>query len=936
MNWFLVRIVVAFMLLAGSLEAVKAHLFKTCDQLGFCHRQRHYAAAVLTPKYQPRYTLDKELVQVDNAQALVTANVLKSLGSSSVSLPLTLQVLAGGGVRLTIDELARHDAALQQQFPQLNTTRYDGAHTWSFVEGVRPGTMDLAAVSEDAVVVLYGEAEVRLEFAPLKVVVSRLGEEQIVFNGKQLLNVEHYRIDPARNGNLEQAVMAPSDFLPEESNFDAFRDSFKDCRGDTLPFGPESIAADTELVGFTSVYGIPEHADRMRLVDTSSGDPYRMFNVDIFEYEVDLRFPTYGAIPFMVGVKPGHAAGVFWVNAADTWVDVAGAGLSHKYAAADSTVSHWMLEAGLLDVVFFVGPTPQDITSQYSTLTGHSQLPPVFSLGYHQCRWNYYDEADVLEVLAKMDEHKFPYDVIWLDIEYTDDKKYFTWHPNLFPTPEAMMGVLDRTGRKLVAIIDPHLKVGYPVLNEGMNKGVVMKDHNDNPLKGHCWPGRLVWIDTTNPAAWEFWDTLFANGSDFNGHATNLHLWNDMNEPLVFNGPETTAPKDAIHHGGWEHRALHNLYGMTYHEATFHAMQQRNPNQRPFVLTRAFFAGLQRTAAMWTGDTISSWDYLKISLPMVLNQGIAGMPFSGADVGGFFGNPDSELLTRWYQAGVWYPFFRAHGHIDTKRREPWIAGDPYTLIMRDAVRTRYALLPTLYTAFHDASVLGAPVMLPVFYHAPNNTEAYGIEDEFFVGASGLLVKPVTSPGATSTDVYLPDNLVYYRYDTLEVAGTGPSYITVPTPLEYIPVFVRGGSVVVRRDRYRRLTRLMQNDPYTLVVALTPEGQAGGHAYLDDGELYDYQKGDAVELAFSVANGVIESTSKVHSPEGVFCQQQQSVVVERVIVAGWAGEATGTAEVLQNGELWTARVEREGAYAVVKNPRVAVGLAWTIRLPGASA
>lgn len=186
-----------------------------------------------------------------------------------------------------------------------------------------------------------------------------------------------------------------------------------------------------------------------------------------------------------------------------------------------------------------------------------------------------------------------------------------------------------------------------------------------------------------------------------------------MNEPSVFNGPETTMPKDNLHYGNWEHRDVHNLYGLTFHNATYHAVLDRLPRakqQRPFVLTRAFFAGSQRTAAMWTGDNEAKWDHLEQAFPMLLAQGIAGMPFAGADVGGFFGNPSKELLTRWYQAGAFYPFFRAHAHIDARRREPYLAGEPYVSIIRDAIRLRYQLLPAWYTAFHRASWEGMPIL----------------------------------------------------------------------------------------------------------------------------------------------------------------------------------------------------------------------------------
>jgi mannosyl-oligosaccharide alpha-1,3-glucosidase len=230
-----------------------------------------------------------------------------------------------------------------------------------------------------------------------------------------------------------------------------------------------------------------------------------------------------------------------------------------------------------------------------------------------------------------------------------------------------------------------------------------------------------------------------------------------MNEPSVFNGPEVTMPKDNLHENGWEHRDLHNIYGWWMANATTHAVSHRTKKpMRPFLLTRAFFAGSQRFGAMWTGDNQASWEHLEISLPMLLSQGVAGMPFAGADVGGFFGNPEPELLVRWYQAGVFYPFFRAHAHIDTKRREPWLFGEPYTSYFRDALRLRYQLLPALYTAFHTSSVSGLPILRPQFMQFPDDEAGFTMEDQVYLGDTGILVHPVVKKDVEVAEFYIAD------------------------------------------------------------------------------------------------------------------------------------------------------------------------------------
>jgi alpha 1,3-glucosidase len=238
-----------------------------------------------------------------------------------------------------------------------------------------------------------------------------------------------------------------------------------------------------------------------------------------------------------------------------------------------------------------------------------------------------------------------------------------------------------------------------------------------------------------------------------------LYTWNDMNEPSVFSGPEVTMPKDLLHHDDWEHRDVHNVYGSLLHRSTYEGHLLRSDGtDRPFVLSRAFFAGTQRYGPIWTGDNMAEWEHLRASIPMLLSIGIAGIPFCGADVGGFFGNPSPELLTRWYQLGAYQPFFRAHAHIDTKRREPWLFGDPYTGIIRDAIRARYRILPYLYTLNLEAHVSGWPVMRPMMYEFPGDEHVLRMDDQYMLG-DGLLIKPVGYEGLASVDVYLPKGRV---------------------------------------------------------------------------------------------------------------------------------------------------------------------------------
>jgi alpha 1,3-glucosidase len=265
----------------------------------------------------------------------------------------------------------------------------------------------------------------------------------------------------------------------------------------------------------------------------------------------------------------------------------------------------------------------------------------------------------------------------------------------------------------MVTIIDPHIKIDseYYVYQEAKDLDYYVKNADGKTtFEGHCWPGNSAWLDYLNPATRKYWAALFSF-QKYEGSTKNLYTWNDMNEPSVFSGPEITMPKDNIHVGGVEHRDVHNLYGMLQQRATYDGQMLRsNYSDRPFILSRAFFAGTQRYGAIWTGDNTADWDHLASSVPMLLSISMSGVVFCGADVGGFFGNPDAELLVRWYQLGAFQPFFRGHAHIDTKRREPWVFDEPYTSLIRKAIINRYQLLPYIYTLFRIASLKGTPLM----------------------------------------------------------------------------------------------------------------------------------------------------------------------------------------------------------------------------------
>ncbi|CAN6607920.1 glucosidase 2 subunit alpha [Trichomonascus vanleenenianus] len=848
-------------------------LFKSAHQNAFYVRNRDYAQAVLNDRgYKSPYEIVDLRIQ-DNA---VCGRIIKHV-AGGIELALTLK-FSGESVRITIDEI--------------ESKRYNEVDTWVFAKPAEYQAPSCSAKPHpEEEVFKFGENEVAVHKNPLRFTIRRRGQDQLVINGRQLMNFEHRRSQDAKN-----------QLGKHEVEIDMWQESFKG-HDDIKANGPESVAMDFEFVEYKHVYGIPEHATGLSLPQLD--EPYRLFNLDAFEYDVDSAKALYGAIPLMQAHKRGSSIALFWVNASDTYV-----ALDRK----QSVHSHWVSESGLLDFVVFLGDRPQDIARSYGGLTGFAQLPQLWSLGYHQCRWNYFTQEEVEDLAKEFDERDIPLDCVWLDIEYSDKKQYFNWDHESFPDPKAMCEVLGEKKRKLVAIVDPHIKAieTNDLYAEIKKKDVAIVDKDGKIFEGRCWPGQSIWIDSLNPEGRDVWKN---HHETFVDEADNVFIWNDMNEPSVFDGAENTMDKSAKHHGGWEHREVHNLYGKAYVKGTFDALTHRYPDQRPFVLTRSFFAGSQRYGAAWTGDNMCKWSHLKVSLPMIMSANISGVAQIGADVAGFFGHPSDELMTRWFQAGAFYPFCRGHANIDCKRREPWVRGEPYTSIIRNALKTRYRLLPTLYTAFYHASVSGAPVMKPMVYAFPENEEVYDMDDQFFVGDSGLLIKPVVEEGQREVDLYLADDEFYYDYATgYQLSGVG--YHKTEMPLEKIPVFMRGGHIHARKDTPRASSELMKEDPYTLVVAASRSGKALGDLYVDDGVTHEHKQGEFLLCNFELSEGKLRGTST----------GSNKFASLRIKQVEFIGPDVSTVKVTQGGEAAIVKVVN-GKAAI----NVSIGSEWEIDL-----
>ncbi|KAG1851442.1 glycoside hydrolase family 31 protein [Suillus subalutaceus] len=882
------------LLILPTAFAFKQSDFKTCSQSGFCRRGRALAArAQESPSsWHSPYSIEPpEFLLLNPRQAVFTTSVHSSI-HPNVKFVFDVIIHEDGIVRVRMDE----ENGLRK--------RYNEAAQWALIGEPLLSEDVIWTIKGGKAKAVYGpkkDMELVVDFNPLKITLFRGGKEQVVLNGRGLLHMEHFRTkeDSKLTEHIEgegQSVLQvnPAAWFEGDSQ-DAFWEETFSTWTDTKPKGPESLSLDITFPNHAHVYGIPQHATNLSLPSTTGPtakytDPFRLYNADVFEYLSDSPTSLYGSIPLMHAHSATSTVAVFNVLASETWIDIA-----------------HMEKGGVENAL--------DIRIRDPRRT--APLPAHWSLGYHQCRWNYVSSDDVRGVQNRFDEEDFPVDVFWLDIEYAEDHKYFMWNKKTFPDPVEMTKDVEAVERKMVVIVDPHLKRSndYPVYKRASELGVLVKPKSgEGEYEGWCWPGSSSWIDFFHPGSWDFWVSLFKTETidgqwSWTESTNNIGIWNDMNEPSVFNGPEITMPKDNVHYGGWEHRDVHNINGMLFANHTFQAAEARtDPPRRPFVLTRAFYAGSQ------------------------------------PDVGGFFGNPEPEMLVRWYVVGAFSPFFRAHAHIDTKRREPYLLEEPYKSLLRDILRLRYSMLPVWYTAFRETSESGVPILRPQYMMFPGDEAGFGIDDQYYIGSSGLLVKPVTQKGLKEVSVYIAEDQVYYDYFTNLAHRPKNRHITLPANLDQIPLLIRGGSIVPTRERPRRSSPLMKYDPFTLRVALDTSGNAHGEVYLDDGETYGYGRGDVVWRKFGAEStkgkgrgvGTVRISSAdlaaktqvgAYDPKNEFARSVGDVRVEKMVVLGLGKKPLSV--VLDGGRELEWEFASEGGVLVVKDPAVRVVDDWAI-------
>lgn len=600
-----------------------------------------------------------------------------------------------------------------------------------------------------------------------------------------------------------------------------------------------SIAQGTDL------YGTGENTGSL----VRNGKKVTLWNTDNFKYLADDGKRLYQSHPWVLGVnKDGTAFGVIADN---TW--------KQQIDMSDSI--RFISDGPAFRVIVIQRNSPQEVIKELANLIGKMQMPPLWALGYQQCRFSYVPDTRIKSVADTFRLKNLPCDVIWMDIDYMDSFKIFTFDKLNIPDPKGVNDYLHQKGFHSIWMIDPGVKAekGYFVYDSGSKGNHWVENAEHKEFNGKVWPGECAFPDFTRPETRTWWSGLYKNFM-----ATGVDgVWNDMNEPSVFDGPAGSMPENNWHRGGGDlpadvHMRYHNVYGMLMVKASREGILKANPDKRPFILSRSGYLGSNRYAATWTGDNCGTVDHMKLSIPMVLNMGLSGQPFSGPDLGGFAQNTSADLFGQWIAMGTFFPFMRGHAAKGENNKEPWAFGPEIENVSRIALNRRYRLLPYYYTLFNEASKNGMPVMRPVFFADPKDTTLRKEQQTFLVGNDLLIIPKWAVNPAQPKGIWR----------IISIAGENST-----TDKYQADVKLKGGAIIP-------LVNIIQNtteyklDSLTLMISLDKNGKANGTMYEDAGDGFQYKKGaylisnftakqigSTVEVEITAKEGNLKATNR---------------------------------------------------------------------------
>ncbi|XP_016201260.1 uncharacterized protein LOC107642423 isoform X2 [Arachis ipaensis] len=625
----------------------------------------------------------------------------------------------------------------------------------------------------------------------------------------------------------------------------------------------------------TSLYGTGEASGQLE----RTGKRVFTWNTDAYGYGPE-TMSLYQSHPWVLAILPnGEALGILADTTKRCEIDL----------RKESTIQ-FVAPSSYPVITFGPFASPTAVLISLSKAIGTVFMPPKWSLGYQQCRWSYMSDQRVLEVARTFRKKSIPCDVIWMDIDYMDGFRCFTFDKERFRDPKSLAEGLHYNGFKAIWMLDPGIKQeeGYFVYDSGCKSDVWVQKADGTPFVGEVWPGPCAFPDYTQSKVRSWWANLV---KDFISNGVD-GIWNDMNEPAVFKVVTKTMPENNVHRGDSElgghqnHSFYHNVYGLLMARSTYEGMKLANENKRPFVLTRAGFVGSQRYAATWTGDNLSTWEHFHMSISMVLQLGLSGQPFSGPDLGGFAGNATPRLFGRWMGVGSLFPFCRGHSEEGTKDHEPWSFGEECEEVCRLALKRRYRLIPLIYTLFYFAHTRGTPVATPTFFADPKDPSLRKLENSFLLGPVLVYASTLRNQGLDKLEYTLPKG-IWLSFDF------GDAHPDLPA------LYLKGGSIIPVGLPLQHVGEARPSDDLMLLVALDEQGKAEGVLFEDDGDGYEFTKGNYLLTQYVAELQSSVVTVRVQKAEGSWGRPKRRLHVQILLGGGAMLDTWGMdGEVLQ--------------------------------------
>lgn len=605
-----------------------------------------------------------------------------------------------------------------------------------------------------------------------------------------------------------------------------FQPSFKDEEGNVY------ISKVNDCLAY---YGLGEKGGDLN----KKGCYTENFNTDDPETDDD-SITYYKTIPFYVALKEEATYGIFFDNSFRSYFDMGKEMGDRIFFGAIG---------GQIQYYFIPGENIKEVVKNYTALTGRMEMPPLWSLGYQQCRFSYFSQEELRELVKTFEEKDIPLDVVYLDIDYMDGFRVMTFKTPNFDDAAGLISDLKEKGIRTITIIDPGVKVDeeYPVFKRGKEGNHFTKKLDGEMFIGAVWPGDSAFPDFSNKDCREWWKSelkKFISEHGMDG------IWNDMNEPCVFNNDHKTMLETCLHNsdnGVIEHKEFHNRYGFEMSRCSKEAQEELHPNERGFSMTRATYAGGQRYSSVWTGDNMSLWSQMRMSISMNANLGISGFSFVGNDVSGFGLDSSEELFVRWMEMGPFIPIFRNHSNMYTRRQEPWAFGPRAEKIAKKSIELRYELLPYIYDLYYISHKEGLPIFRPMIMEYEKDMNLLNMREQFMLGEN-MLVAPVLYEGERSKTVYLPRG-IWFNYFTMEKLQGGKWY-KLPCELDEILVFVKEGAII---PTYNKKFRNVKERPKNILLKVFGENAKGFH-YNDDGHTMEYLEGKYTYMDIKVVDG----------------------------------------------------------------------------------